>query len=164
MSTQVISQSISDVMSAEGLSYDDLITIIYDKNDKISLINTNSINVNLLVRKVTKQVQEDIDALTNTGIKVALGTFTGIPFLFGVGPLVSLNLVPVGTVNTKFDSSFTTAGINQTLHRLYFSVSVNIGMVLPSLTKNFITSLDVALCESIIVGEVPEIYLQGKII
>lgn len=61
-------------------------------------------------------------------------------------------------------SNFTSSGINQTLHRLYFTVSGTIGMILPAQTQNFVTELEVLICESVIVGEIPDVYLQGSLI
>ena len=129
----------------------------------MSQISTNSTKINLLVRKVTELVQERFETLDETSINVNLGTFTGIPFLFGYGPEIKLNLIPVGAVNTSFDTNFVSAGINQTLHSLYFDVTASIGMVLPASTQTFQTTLDILICESVIVGEIPSIYLQGKV-
>lgn len=164
LSTSVISQSVEEVLAYEDVSYNNLVNIEYNNNHEITLISTNSVEVNNLVRRITYLVQTEIDKMGEQGIDIALGTFTGIPFLYGVGPAVSVQLVPIGTVNTNFSSSFTSAGINQTLHRLYFTVNVNVGVVLPSMTKNLLTSLEVEICESVIVGKVPDVYLQGKII
>ena len=112
---------------------------------------------------MTAKVQERFDQLDNTQVAVKLGSFTGIPFLFGYGPNVTLNLVPVGTVQTTFETKFLSAGINQTLHSLYFDVNAILGLILPGSTQNFDTNLQVLICESVIVGEIPSIYLQGQI-
>ena len=164
LSTQIISNSIAEVLTEENFSYDDIVTITYDSNNDVKTIEVNSVNVNLVARYVTTLVQTEMNDLGEEGIDIALGTFTGIPFLFGVWPMISLQLVPVGTVTTLFKSDFSTAGINQTLHQLYFEIKANVGMVLPAMTTNFETSLDVILCEQVIVGKIPEIYLQGQII
>lgn len=164
IATASISTVVGDVMADENTSYDKIVHITRDANDKIELIEIDTVQVNLLIREVTRLVQEEFDKLGENGITISLGTFTGIPFLFGYGPDVNINLVPVGSVQTNVQSSFVSAGINQTLHRLYFVVSTIIGMVLPGMTQNFTTNLEVLLCESVIVGEIPEIYLQGQII
>ena len=164
IATQTISEVVGDVLTDNNLSYDDLVTITYSSENKVSQISTNSTKINLLVRKVTELVQERFETLDETSINVNLGTFTGIPFLFGYGPKIKLNLIPVGAVNTSFDTNFVSAGINQTLHSLYFDVTASIGMVLPASTQTFQTTLDILICESVIVGEIPSIYLQGKVI
>ena len=163
IATQTISEVVGEVLSSGGYSYDDLVEISYSSENKVSQISTNSTQVNLLVREVTAKVQERFDQLDNAQVAVKLGSFTGIPFLFGYGPNVTLNLVPVGTVQTTLETKFLSAGINQTLHSLYFDVNAILGLILPGSTQNFDTNLQVLICESVIVGEIPSIYLQGQI-
>lgn len=150
-------------MIDEKVSYDNLVNITFNSNKKIELIEVDSIEVNIIIRKITNKVQEEFEELGKEGIQIALGTFTGIPFLYNIGPSLSVRLVPVGIVNTKINSHFESAGINQTLHKLDFVVSSNIGMILPGKTQNFTTELEVLLCESVIVGEIPQIYLKNLI-
>ena len=164
MSTIVVSESVAAVISEDNFTYDDLVIIDRNSSGDITQISTNSVNINKLVREVTKLVQENIDGITFESLEIALGTFTGIPFLYGIGPNISVKLIPVGTVNTAFSSSFQSAGINNTIHRLYFVITVNIGMLLPTMTRNFTTTLEVQICESILQGKVPDVFLQGSII
>jgi len=164
VSTKVISQAVGDTIITQNITYDQLVEISYSQDNKVELIEVDSVKVNLIIREITKEVQRHFDNLSNEGIDIALGTFTGIPFLYGLGPNVSVQLVPVGTINTKLNSSFNSAGINQTIHRLYFVITASIGMVLPANTQNVATEIEVVLCESIIVGDIPNVYLQNQII
>lgn len=164
IATSTISNVVGDVMEEDNISYSDLVTITYSGENQVKLIEVDTVKVNIIIREITKRVQDEFNTLGEEGIDITLGTFTGIPFLFGLGPNVSIKLVPIGTVSTKVDSTFNGAGINQTIHRLYFVVNSNIGMVLPGMTENFQTELEVLLCENIIVGEIPDVYLQGNLI
>ena len=163
-STRVISESIGEAIITQNLRYEELVSVSYSAENKIEFIEIDSVKVNLLIREVTREVQRHFDNLNNEGIEIALGTFTGIPFLYGVGPNISVQLVPVGTINTKINSSFTSAGINQTIHRLYFVISASVGMVLPANTQSVETEMEVVLCESILVGDIPQFYLHGSLI
>lgn len=163
VATNSISEVVGEVLSKGNITYDDLVDIKYTSNNKIELIEIDSVKTNLLVREITKGVQTKFDNLGEEKIGVALGTFSGIPFLYGVGPNISLQLVPIGTVTTKFISNFKSSGINQTLHQLYFSINANIGLVMPTKTQNFDTQLDIIICESVIVGSIPSVYLQDKV-
>ena len=164
LSTRVMSEAVAEVLVTDQVTYDQLVSIKYDGQNEIKSIETNSVKINIIIRQITEMVQSRLDGLIVEGIDIALGTFTGIPFLFGVGPLVPLQLVPIGTINTKISSNFSSAGINQTIHKIYFDITANIGMVLPALSSNFVTELDVVLAESVIVGKVPEVYLNGGLI
>lgn len=163
IATQTISEVVGEVLTSGNYTYDELVEVTYSSENKISQISTNSTQVNLLVREVTAKVQERFDQLDSAQVVVNLGSFTGIPFLFGYGPEITLNLVPIGTVQTNFETKFLSAGINQTLHSLYFDVNAILGLILPGSTQNFDTNLQVLICESVIVGEIPSIYLQGQI-
>lgn len=164
VATTAISEAVGDVMSNENLTYNDLVHITYSSTNNIELIEVDTVEVNIVIRQITEGVQSKFDTLGKEGINIALGTFTGIPFLYGIGPDISVKLVPVGTINTKVTSNFISSGINQTLHRLYFTVTGTIGMILPAQTQNFVTELEVLICESVIVGEIPDVYLQGNLI
>lgn len=164
VATTAISETVGDVMSNENLTYNDLVHITYSSTNNIELIEVDTVEVNIVIRQITEGVQNKFDTLGKEGINIALGTFTGIPFLYGIGPDISVKLVPVGTINTKVTSNFISSGINQTLHRLYFTVTGTIGMILPAQTQNFVTELEVLICESVIVGEIPDVYLQGNLI
>jgi len=164
VATRAVSQVVGEVLIEEGVSYNKLVNISYTDSNKIDLIQLDTVEVNVLIRKITEGVQDNFDVLGQDGIKIALGTFTGIPFLYGLGPNVDVQLVPVGTVSTKINSKFISAGINQTLHQVNFQITTGIGMVLPAKTQNFNTMLEVLICESVLVGDVPSVYLQNGLI
>lgn len=161
IATKTVSRVVGDVMSEEGVNYNKIVNISYSSDNEIEFVDVDSVEVNLIIREITKRVQAEFEGLGNEGIKIGLGTFSGIPFLYDLGPKLSVRLVPIGIVNTMVDSSFTSAGLNQTLHRLNFVVSTNIGLILPGKNQNFVTKLEVLLCESIIVGKIPQFYFSS---
>ena len=88
-----------------------------------------------------------------------MGSFTGIPILVGQGFDVSFKINPIGSVNCVFDSKFEMSGINQTIHKIYLTINADIGVVLPMQTQRVKVTQQFLACESIIVGQVPEVYL-----
>ena len=77
----------------------------------------------------------------------------------GFGPRVPLRAFPAGAVTATPVSSFVTAGINQTIHRLYLDIKVEMRIVVPLASAKLPVSTRVALIEDIIVGAVPSWYL-----
>ena len=68
VSTSTISEVVGDVMAGGGVSYNDLVKITYSSENSVETIEVNTVKVNELVRLVTKEVQNKIDALKNEGI------------------------------------------------------------------------------------------------
>ena len=84
-----------------------------------------------------------------------------IPIFIGRGPLVNLRIVPLGAVKSAFDSKFNAVGINMTKHTLFLLIDVHISIVLPIKAYDVYTKNQIMLAESVIVGKVPEVYLNG---
>jgi len=164
IATSSVSEVVGDVLSEKQIAYGDLVEIVYSSSGDVEVIEVNSVVIDILSKDINNSIQSKFDRLNNQGIDIPFGAFTGIPFLFDVGPTVSIQLVAIGRAKTLLDSSFTSAGINQTLHRLNLIISVNIGMVLPANIQKLETDMEVMICESIIVGKIPNIYLQGQLI
>ena len=102
-----------------------------------------------------------MNSFSQDGLNVNIGTFTGIPFLIGRGPVIKLKLVPIGVVNSNFDSEFNSVGINMTKHSLFLYINIHVSVALPVQAYDIYTTNQVLLAESIIVGKVPEVYLNG---
>ena len=76
----------------------------------------------------------------------------------GAGPTVEVHVLPVGSVQVEFHTDFQTAGINQTRHRVTLLLTARVQLVIPTGAKTVEASTQVAMAESIIVGEVPDTF------
>ena len=54
-------------------------------------------------------------------------------------------------------------GINQTKHSIYLNVIADISIVMPSRTENFAVATEILVGEFVIVGNVPDTYLQTDV-
>ncbi len=162
LSTSAVSNAVYDVINETGITYDDLVTIEEDANGSISLISVNTITVNQLARRFYQVAQEYLDEMGENGIDIALGTFTGIPFLVGIGPKINIKLVSIGIMTASFTSSFESAGINQTKHTLTINIYASVSLILPAYTSTVDSTTEFLVAESIINGEVPEVYLGSN--
>ena len=62
--------------------------------------------------------------------------------------------------DAAFESKFSQAGINQTLHQLTMLVSVDVSVLVMGQTAGFTVTTEVVVAETVIVGDVPSTYLQ----
>ena len=157
---RAVNQAIQTVLGT-GNIYDDLIEILFDNNGDVALIQTKSATINRLSKELTREAQANMDQIGTDGFGIPVGTFTGMPILVGRGPDVNIKLVPIGSVYSNFISQFVSAGINQTNHRIYLNIETKVSLILPVVHKTISSVANVMVCESIIVGKVPDTYLNS---
>ncbi len=159
LTEKAVNLAVSNVIN-RTLSYDTLIDIYYDNSGQIVSFSANQYEINTISREIVKETQAQITNLSNS-LCLSLGTLSGIPILIGKGPKISFKLVPIGSVVSKFDSEFDSVGINMTKHSLFLYIDVHVNIAMPIKTYEFFSTNQVLLAESIIVGKVPEVYLNG---
>ena len=71
---------------------------------------------------------------------------------------MAVRILPVGSVHGEFHTDFQTAGINQTRHRVTLVLTAQVQLVVPTGAKKVEVSTQVAMAESIIVGDVPDTF------
>lgn len=160
LATRAMNSSIADVVM-NSIVYDDLVSIISDDFGNISMIQANSLEINNLSKDLAQTCEERIGEYGATGVTIPMGTFTGIPLLVGRGPRLKVKMTPIGSVICKFVSHFETAGINQTVHKIYVNITANVSVVMPLSSRKFQAVQEVLISESVIVGQVPEVYLYS---
>ena len=79
-----------------------------------------------------------------------------------MGPPVKIDIYPYGEVTCRFLSQFISAGINQTQHKIYVDIKAKVNVVLPFKTLTIPMENEVLVCESVIIGEIPETYLRSN--
>ena len=160
LSQKAVEEAIYDIIKDSSI-YDTLIMINRDSEGNVSYISTNSLQINMLARELAKASQEKLENLGAKGIDIPLGTFTGMPIFVGRGPSVNIKMLPIGSITCKFNSEFINAGINQTNHKIYLTVVSNISVILPTANHKIETTTQIMIAESIIVGEIPDTYLNS---
>jgi sporulation protein YunB len=148
---------------SDTMRYDDLVTVTRNDTGDIVAISANSLKINKIARDTASISQSNLKNLSLNGIPVPLGALTGIEAFAGLGPSIHFRIIPVSSVSCGFSSSFESVGINQTKHSIYLNVVADISIVMPSSTENFAVATDILIGESVVVGAIPDTYLQSDI-
>lgn len=162
MAVQAMNNAVFEVMRDDGHLYADLINVVLDENGRVSMMSANTTRMNELATQAALTVQRNLDAIAQDGINVPLGSALGNRLLAGSGPSIHVRVLPVGTVSTEFVSEFSSAGINQTRHRIFLQMNTTVQMVIPTGTKTASVAAHVPVAESIIVGDVPDSYVEVR--
>ena len=158
---KAVNNAVAEVVADKNL-YESLCNVVTDENGKITMISANALSINNISKELIKISQSKLDKLINETIKIPLGNFTGIPLFSGLGPKIKLRVVPMGSMSCFFISEFEQAGINQTNHKIYINFESYVNVVMPLESRQITTTSQILICECIIVGNVPQVYLNSS--
>ncbi|HWQ57599.1 MAG TPA: sporulation protein YunB [Clostridia bacterium] len=147
------------ILESLGESSDGAAVIhVRETGERVYLIETDAYRMNTLAAQCVQTAQDHIAEIGELGVSIPVGTITGIPFLAGYGPKLKVIFTPAGSVQSAFDTEFTSSGINQTLYRVKLKLTASVQIVMPGIYQAVSVTSEAAIAESVIVGEVPEVY------
>lgn len=158
----IISDEVNRVCAEDALdgevAYSDLITFQYDEEGTLIGLTTNMAELNALKATITSGIGNRLENLGQTQISVPLGTVSGVALFSGVGPMIPVEILNVNRINSRFDSSFEAAGINQTRHRIEMLITVDVVLLLPGGSCQESCTNQITVAESVLMGDVPTNY------
>lgn len=144
-------------------NYDNFIEISVGSDGNVSLINVNMLMVNLLLCDLTEKTQINVSNLCKEKIyNVPFYAITGSLMLAQLGKNIEIEVRPIGHVECKLSSKFDGVSVNQTRHSIFVDITARVKMILPLYVKDLYVSTKIVVAESVIVGKVPEVYLQNQ--
>ena len=159
LAVEAMNEAIAEVMGS-STTYSDLMNVSVDQNGRVTMLEANAITMNDIASRAALAAQKKLDEVADQGVSIPLGSALGIGLFSGSGPEIRVSVVPVGSVTTRFVTSFETAGINQTRHEISLEASVLMRIVIPAGANSVSVSTYVPIAESIIVGDVPQSYVH----
>ena len=158
--SDLINDAIDSQIANGNILYDRIVYFEKDLDGKITALKTNMIEVNRLKTAILNLINDEILATDTSQIHVPLGSLL-LPEIFSErGPNIPVKILSIRNSDASFHSSFTEAGINQTIQQLSMHVQVDIAvLVLGEIITQTISS-QVVIAETVIVGQVPETFFQ----
>jgi len=160
LTEQSLNVAVSNVINTT-VNYDSIMSINYNQSGEITYISANQYMINSISREIIKDANERIKAIDEEYMQIPLGTLSGIALFNGRGVRVKLSASPIAIIGSSFDSNFISVGINNTLHKIYLTINARVEMNLPIQKQTIDVKQQVLLCESVIVGKVPNVYFNN---
>ena len=154
-----INKSVADVVKGQ-INYQDLMDVRLDSSGKITMIQANTVLMNTIASDVALDIQDELKKIKSTSSYIPIGTALGSPILATYGPKLKISIEPIGTVTVNFKTDFESSGINQTRHIVYIDVNTKARVVIPLTTTTQEINVQIPICETIIVGNVPQSYVN----
>ncbi len=158
--SDLINDAIDEQIRSGNIQYDRIVYFEKDLDGRITALKTNMSEVNSLKTAILNLINDEILALDTSDLGIPIGSLILPEFLSGRGPQIPVQILSIRNSDAAFHSEFSEAGINQTLQQLTMEVSVDVAVLVLGKTNNFTVSTQVVVAETIIVGQVPETFLQ----
>ena len=158
--SDLINDAIDRQIEDGTIQYDRMVYFEKDLDGRITALKTNMSEVNRLKTNILNLINDEILALSTDDLGVPLGNLFLPEFLSGRGPEIPVQILSIRNSDASFNSNFTQAGINQTLQQINMQVSVDVTVLVLGQTDSFTVNSQVIVAETIIVGDVPNTYLQ----
>ena len=160
VTSDLINDAIDELISQGTIAYDRMVYFEKDLDGKITALKTNMGLVNRLKTDILNIINDEILALDTDHIGIPLGSLILPEILGGKGPQIPVRILTIRNSEASFHSNFSEAGINQTLHQLIMVVYVDVAVLVLGHTESFTVESQVVVAETVIVGAVPETFLQ----
>ena len=142
------------------IQYDRIVYFEKDLNGRITALKTNMSEVNRLKTDILNNINDEILAVDTSDLGIPLGSLILPEALSGRGPDIPVQILSIRNSDAGFESHFSEAGINQTLHQLTMNVSVDVSILVLGSTESFTVTSQVVVAETIIVGQVPDAFFR----
>ena len=154
---EIIGETVSDYLSENKFTYSDFSAVLYDESGKAVSIETIPYNINKVQSDLNTRINKALSISNAHTERIPVGSLTGSYVLVGKGPEIKIKVCPAGSADVKLKSSFESAGINQTCHRISAVVNVQLQSSVPLYSFSSSASFEFLIAENILVGSVPEI-------
>ena len=158
--SDLTNDAIAKQIAAGNIAYDRIVFFEKDLDGRITALKTNMSEVNRLKTDILNIINDEILSLDTSDIGIPLGSLFLPELLSGKGPSIPVHILSIRNYDANFVSHFSQAGINQTLHRLNMEVSIDVAVLVLGETNSFTMSSEVVVAETVIVGDVPQTFLQ----
>ena len=160
LTVSTVNAAVTSVLEAEP-SFVDMVEYGHDANGDLNSIKINATRVNAVMQRSVQKTQNGLSDMISSGVNILVGSVSGITFLSGKGPNLNVAVIPVVSVDARLRSEFSEIGINQTIHKIYLSLDSTIKIIIPGAGNTIKSSSEVLLVESVIIGKVPDTYLNA---
>lgn len=162
---KMIAETVNDTVGSlarQGLiCYDEMVSL---KRDSMGNVNFLEVDTNALSEAramIVREIDEALKARRSVTVSVPLGSLGGWNLFSGIGLPVRVKVHPIGAVESDVYTVLEDCGINQTRHLIRIDVKISMLCVLPEESCEVTGEVSVPLGERVLVGEVPEIYLDS---
>lgn len=149
-------------MADDGLlSYSSMVKTIRDPSGEVIYLEVDTAMLARASARLVQCVDDALNAQKRITLSVPMGSLGGWTIFSGLGIPVWAQIYPVGNTKGSIYTVLEDCGINQTRHLIRVDISAKFLLILPTENIEVKTEISLPLGERVLVGDVPEIYLDN---
>ena len=130
------------------------------KDGKVQMVKADTALINRVVSSFAENLQQKYSAMEAQPAEISYGTLLGSKILSQTGFDIQIKILPLSVTSYDFETEFETQGINQTKYKVYIVLESSVRILQPFSDKNIKIRSKVLISEAVIVGDVPESYVN----
>lgn len=158
--TRISDLAVAKAMEEQSLGYSDIVVFQTGQDGTVSMLTTDTFRLNTLRAMLLEEIVSQLDSVDSRSLGIPFGALTGVDLFAAWGPKLPVQVISVAAASGTFRNDFTSAGINQTLHRIMVDITVTAQLLLPGGIAETRIDIPVCVAETVIIGQVPQTFLQ----
>ena len=156
--SRIINEAIAETFASE--ENQNRLFSVENNKDSVKTVQPNTILLNRMISDFGIMLQNRYEAAEPKKVKIPAGALTGSKFLSMTGLGVNIRILPLSVSSCSYESAFETQGINQTRYKIFLTVESTVRVLQPFSSKSIEVNNRILLAEMVIVGDVPESYVN----
>ena len=157
--TLCINDTVARKLGAEDYGYDYFVELDYGENGHVTAVRANMARINAMSSELLSDIVHAADG-GQLSLAIPIGNILGSSLLLGKGPEIPVDITMLSSSHVDFKNELSDAGINQTKHQIKLDVVIDIDVIMPWRTVSTQVVSEILIAETVILGEVPETYLN----
>lgn len=158
--SNLINDAVDAYLAAGQIRYEDLVRLERSADGSIAAARIDLAAVNRMKSVILRELDARVPIRIREKVAVPLGNTLFPALLSGRGGSLPVRVVSLRSTNAELESSFTEAGVNQSLHSLSLRVEVDLLLLSPAGLFSRQVTASVPVAQTIIVGAVPHVFLN----
>ncbi len=160
--SQITAAAVDESLSAEQMTYKDFVIADLGPSGQVVSLSFRTADSAVFKRRVIESLISKLELIRPDELSIPVGTLSGALLFSALGPSVRVRVQSLGDVSAEYRNEFTSAGVNQTRHSVYLDVFITVYLLIPGEIVSVSSCERICVAETIIVGEVPDTYLNFK--
>lgn len=157
---RAIDSSVNAAIKDRDLTSSDFFQRTFDEKKETAYLNVDTLLINEICSEVSVRVSEELVKAGSQKILIPIGALSGSKFFSNFGPKLPASVLPVGSAEVDYYTSFESVGINQVNFQVWLSVQCSVDIAIPLQNSTTVMNRKLMLVNTVYNGDVPSTYLQ----